>query len=748
MKWRQRGARVPVHLQMTEQDCGPACVAMLVSHLGRNISVTEARHACGTGRDGSTIRALSAALVHFGLAPTAQQLSSEEVTTLTLPAIAYWEGKHFVVVEYIGKRHVRIVDPARARINMSHQEFAAAYSGSVITAGVTDAFTKTPPPPPAWRRYLNHTLAVRRVRGELGNVLLCSVLLQASGLVVPLFTKALVDGVIPNGSPSDLRILGVAMLGIVLTTALIGYIRTLTLLRVQAVLDAHLTTQFFRHLLSLRLPFLQLRSAGDLISRMMGNTSMREMLTNQVLTLVLDGQLSLVYLAILWTVSPQFAIGACALGLAQAALMLAATKPLRQLAQLTLSARAEEQGKVIEALRAVTLVKAAGGEERVFDRWSSQYSAYQTISLRRNALQAHVELALALLRGAIPVVLLWVGAAQVLGGQLQLGTMLALVALASGFLAPFSNVVQSAQQVQTLAAQAERLMEVFSEAPEQSISPRYSIEHEIETIEFRNVSFRFNRDAAFVLRNVSFRIDARERVAFTGQTGSGKSTLLLLILGLYEPTEGGVWINGYPMPSLDVASYRRRCGVVLQDPSLLAGSIRDNITLLEPLAYHDDVVLAAEAAAVHADIMRMPMRYDTSVGDNGVALSGGQRQRVALARAVLTRPSLLLLDEATSHLDERREQEVTASLSTLRCTQIIVAHRLSTIRGADRVFTVANGQCAEMTTAERSALFGERNAGTPDKPSGGHVQDSRLSTDGEHCAGNPACAGRSTMEMR
>jgi ABC-type bacteriocin/lantibiotic exporter with double-glycine peptidase domain len=703
-KWK-RSPRVGVLPQMADLDCGTTCVAMILGYFGHHVSVAHVREMAGVGRDGSTIRSLVKALRHFGVQATSRQSSVVDLADVALPAIAFWERKHFVVLERITRSEVRLVDPARGRRSMTTLRFSESYAGVVILCERTDALEALSPPPAAWRRYLRHTLAVRKVRSELGQVFLASLLLQASGLIVPLFTKLLVDGVLPRRSLSELGVLGLAMLTIAISGATAGFVRSLVMVRVQTVLDAHLAAMFLHQLLRLRLSFLHLRSVGDLITRMMGNVTMREMLTSQMLSLALDGPLALVYLAILFTASPAFAGVSLAIGLLQATLMIVTAAPLLELSQRALAARADEQSRVVDALRGLTLIKAAGSEDRVYDRWAERFSTYQTIAVRRGVLHARVEFALTLLRGVAPVALLWVGASQVLTASLPVGTMLALVALASAALTPLSNVVQCAQQVQMIAAQAERLMDVLSEPAEQGSGPYRVTSGRISEIEFRDVSFRFSPEAPFVVRSVSFRIHAGERVAFVGQTGSGKSTLLLLALGLYEPTEGSIWIDGAALGSLDLPSYRRRCGVVLQDPMLLAGSIRENVTLHAPNAAFEHVVAAARLAALHDDVMRMPMRYETRIGDAGASISGGQRQRVALARAVLTNPSVLLLDEATSHLDDQRERHVTAALETLACTQLIVAHRLSTIRGVDRVFRLANARCVELSPCERRALM-------------------------------------------
>jgi ATP-binding cassette, subfamily B, bacterial len=294
--------------------------------------------------------------------------------------------------------------------------------------------------------------------------------------------------------------------------------------------------------------------------------------------------------------------------------------------------------------------------------------------------------------------LLWVGASQVLSGAISLGTMVALIALAGAFFAPLASLVTSGQQFQLVGANLDRIRDVTDAEPEQYGRDLQTTPRLRGHIRVHHVGFRYANAGPEVLRQVDLTVKPGMTVAIVGRSGSGKSTLGKLLLGLYDPTEGEIHYDGLPLRRLDLQSLRRQCGVVLQESVLFSGSIRSNIALSDPTMSVGRVVEAARIAAIHDDIVAMPMGYDTFVAEGGSALSGGQRQRLAIARAVAHSPAILLLDEATSHLDVETERAVARNLQALACVQITIAHRLSTVRDADLIVVLDEGRIVERGT--------------------------------------------------
>ena len=548
---------------------------------------------------------------------------------------------------------------------------------------------------PAWRGYVKHVWQTPGILPLFAQILVASLILQVLGLAVPFFTQVLVDRILPFHITQGFAILGIGMLILVLAQMVTSYLRALLLISLQGRVDSQLMLGFFKHVLSLPFRFFQQRTSGDLLMRLGSNMVIREMLTGQTVSVFLDGIFVCVYLAILLAHAPGFGALALGIGLLQVALLLGTTRRMRDLMQRDLCAEAASQSFLVEALTGVATLKASGGEARVLDRWSNLFFDALNISLQQSHLAAIIETAITALHTFSPLVLLWVGALRVLDGTMSLGTMLALNALAMSFLRPVASLVSSGQQLQLIGAHLDRIADVMEAEPEQDPQQVHHAPRLSGHIELRHVSFRYDPHTPWVLRDIAITIEPGQTVALVGRTGSGKSTLAKLLLGLYTPTEGEIRYDGMPLQHLNYRTLRSQLGVVLQEPFLFSGSIRQNIGFNDPSLALEQIQRAAQMAAIHDEILQMPMGYETRVAEGGTGLSGGQRQRLAIARALAHQPAILVLDEATSHLDIVTERIVERHLSDLSCTRIVIAHRLSTIRNADLILVLDEGAIVE-----------------------------------------------------
>ena len=689
--------RVPVIQQLRSDDCGPACLAMVLAAHGVHDAAAECRDLCDAGRDGTRVRTLIEASRHFGLAGEARSVAAAELRDVPLPAIAHWNSRHFVVVERWTSRHVTIVDPAGGRQRLTMSEFASGFSGTVLTFESTAATVRrVGSRVPLWAWYLAAMFRDRAAQGSLAQIVVGSLLLQAAGLAAPVFTKLVVDDVARGELAVSLGVLAVAMGIVVVGRSLTNLLRGLVMIRLQRSLDSRLTQGFFEHLLHLPYRFFQGRTSGDLLMRLSSNSMIRELLTTQLLSFLLDGPFSVLYLVILAVVSPPFAVLVAGLAAVQAAIAVLSLRPLRDLGQRAVIAKSDEQSCLVELMKGISYVKASGAEQRAYERWRALFQRQLNVFVERSYLTATIDLALGFARSASPLVLLWFGAYLVARGALPLGTMLALTALAASFLTPVTSLVQNAQQLQMLDAYVERLSDVLQAEPERRPSGAgRPASLGVGRIDVRNLSYRFSASGPLVVDDVSFSVGPGEKLGIVGPTGSGKSTILMLLLGLYEPAAGTILYDGVPLSELDPRDVRRWCGVVLQDSAVFAGSIRSNIELNAPGASIERVVRAAVLAGLADDVNRFPMRYETRVAEGGSNLSGGQRQRLAIARALITEPAILMLDEASSHLDVASEARLNANLEELRCTRIAIAHRLTAVRTADQILVLDRGRVVE-----------------------------------------------------
>jgi ATP-binding cassette subfamily B protein len=692
---RSRARRLRFVRQLADTECGAACLAMVLGYHGRDVSLEQMRDVCGTGRDGVNGSKLLDAAALVGLRGRGVQADIHQLDLLAPGStILHWEFRHFVVLAKAHPRFVDIVDPAVGPRTIPMEEFRRAFTGVALVFEPGEGFRRG-----TRRATLYGTLKQLILEsGLLRRIAILSLALQIFGLIVPALTGQVVDRVLPRG---DLGFLGILLWGLALVVVCQGageVVRGHLLMHLRTLLDAQLTLGFLDHLVSLPFAFFQVRTAGDLMMRLNSNTIVRERLTSTAFSALFDGVMIVLYLAILLLGNGMIAAVTVAVGLLDVAIFCIGRRKQRDLTGQTLAAQARSQSYQVEMLTAIETLKASGFEHRAVAHWAGLFVDQLNVQLQGDRLSIKMDTAVSSLRLAGPMLVLAAGAREVLAGRLSLGAMLALCAVAAGFLQPLSSLVQALLGLETVRAYLDRVTDVLQAAPEQAgeqLPPAHQLAGRV-TIEA--VTFRYGADAAPAVKEVDLDIPAGKFVAVVGKSGSGKSTLAALILGLRHPTVGRILFDGVDLQRLDLRSVRQQMGVVSQSLSLFGMTIRENIALTDPTLSLSDIESAARLACVHEDVMAQPLGYNTPLLDRGGALSGGQRQRLALARALVRRPAILVLDEATSALDASTEREVQLSLAGLSCTRIVIAHRLSTIRQADLIVVMENGRIAEAGT--------------------------------------------------
>ncbi|MEA2694448.1 MAG: ATP-binding cassette, subfamily bacterial [Acidobacteriota bacterium] len=703
LRWGRR-RHIPFIQQTTATDCGAASLAMVLGYLGKAVTLSEVRESTGVSRHGTNAMTLLEAARHFGLRGRGVQIAEiEDLQFLDPGAILHWRFSHFLVFDRLEKDGAWVVDPASGRQFLPRSELDRSFTGIALVFERGEDFEEAAATPKGVMRYLSRLLAQS---GLLTRVLVTSIFMQVFALAVPLLTGLIVDRVVPHGDLHLLTVLAVGALGLIGFKLLATLVRSFLLLHLRTRLDAQMSLEFMDHLVELPFLFFQQRSAGDLVMRLNSNSTIREILTSGALSGALDGTMVGLYLILVLAADLKMGLLVAFLGALRVALFLLARRRQHDLMSRSLQTQARARSYEFQLLAGIETVKAAGAEREAVQRWSDLFVQDLNVSLDRGRLDAMVNSVLDTLSVGSPIIILLYGAQIVIDGGMSLGTMLALSALAAGFLGPLTTLIQTAFQLQLLGSYLERANDVLDTPREREGDAGRKPGALAGRITLDEVTFRYAISSPPAVREATVDVPPGRMIAVVGSSGSGKSTLAGLLAGLYKPDSGRILYDGADMAEIDLHWLRSQLGFVAQDSFLFGASIRANIALTDPAMPLARVIEAAEMACIHADIMALPMRYDTLLADGGASLSGGQRQRLALARALVRRPRVLVLDEATSALDAITEQKVHANLATLRSTRIIIAHRLSTVRDADLILVMDQGRVVERGTHDELLVRG------------------------------------------
>ena len=687
--------RVPFVPQVELADCGAACLAMVLGYNGLRVDIGRIRALTGANRDGVTARTIVTAARSLGLHARGVRTNLAGLGDLPAPAILHWNLNHFVVLESCHRGgNVTIVDPALGRRNLERSEVNRSFTGvALVFEGIDDSETadaaRISSP---WRLLAGLT----RPRGRWTFVLALSLLLQIAAVAIPLSTRLVIDRVVPDQDYSVLRVLSLAAVALLIVYLLLSALRASALVLLQAKLDFALVTRLTSHLLDLPFAFFQARSSGDLLMRLRSSTVVREIFTTAAVSGLLDGAMVVMSLAVIVVVDWHVGLAVLTLAAFQALFLVAAWKPYRSLAAELLETQARSQGVLMEVLAGIETLKVAGASRRSAENWSNFFAREINVEVRRGYLDAVSDALVASMRTVAPLLVLLYGTYRLLEGSMTVGTLLAVVALATAFLMPLASLVTTILRFSILYGYLQRMQDILGTDREQDIGHKLVLERFSGRVVVDEVSHRYGPTSPWVLEGVSLTVDPGRTLGIVGASGSGKSTLAMIIAGLHTPASGHVLYDGQDLAVTDLTSLREQIAVVSQQSYIFAGSIRSNITLGDDDVPLEAIVAAARAAQLHDDVEAMPMGYDTIVSDGGATISGGQRQRIALARTFLRHPRLLILDEATSALDQPTESRVLEAIRQRGISRVIVAHRLSTVTDCDQIVVLEAGRVVEV----------------------------------------------------
>ena len=555
--------------------------------------------------------------------------------------------------------------------------------------------------------------AALKYKSILRDCILASLFVQLFGLLAPLFFMIVIDKVLSNNSLSTLDVLVFALVVVSAFEILLSGLRTYLMSHTANRIDLTLGISLFRHLLTLPMSYFESRQVGDTIARMRELESVRQFITGSGIMLFLDLFFLVIFLLVMFLISPFLTmIVVIALPFLFCASFFI-TPFLRNSLEDRYGSNASNQSFLVETISGVETIKASAAEPRVRAKWEEKLAAHVKNGFHSGNLANLIQQTTTVVSKILSVLLLWLGAKEVLKGNITVGQLIAFNMLSSRAIAPILRLSQVWKEFQQTKVSVARIGDIFNCKPEPGFDPtRVSLPPIRGKVEFDSVSFRYRADSPLVLQDVSFSVNPGEVTGVVGSTGSGKTTLAKLLLRLYVPERGKVLVDGVNLAMADTSWLRRQMGVVVQDGVLFNTSIRDNITLNFPELDINEVMRVSDLAGAHDFIMQLPHGYDTIVGERGHQLSTGQRQRLAIARALAPNPKMLVLDEATSSLDYESERIIQNNMKEI-CkgrTVFIIAHRLSTVRHADRIITLEKGQIVENDSPQALLASGGRYA--------------------------------------
>jgi ATP-binding cassette, subfamily B, bacterial HlyB/CyaB len=633
----------------------------------------------------------------LGLHVVAAKVPVSECTRLKTPALMQW-GEGFVLVIGSSSNGLLLASPREGELTISPEQISERCPEGVEIL-LVDRSHNTPDQTFGFTWFLP---ALRKYRGVLVQIFVASFVVQLFGLANPLLIQVIIDKVISQRSLDTLQVLGIALVVVTLLEGVLGSLKTFLFAETTNRIDQRLGAEVIDHLLRLPLGYFDRRPVGELGTRIAELEKIRNFLTGQALTTILDALFSVIYIAVMALYSWVLTIVALVVLPIQVGLTLLGAPLFRRQFRQAAEENAKTQSHLVEVLTGIQTVKAQNVEMVSRWKWQELYSRYIARTYEKTITGTAVTQASQVLQKLSQLLVLWVGAAMVLQGELTLGQLIAFRIISGYVTQPLLRLSTIWQNIQELKVSFERLADIINTPLESNESDQAKIPLPPINgrVSFDDVSFRFKPSSPLVLKNISLSIEANSFVGIVGQSGSGKSTLVKLLPRLYTPDSGRLLIDEYDIDKVELYSLRRQIGIVPQDPLLFSGTISENIALTQPDASSDDIVHAARMANAHDFIMQLSSGYSTNVGERGSNLSGGQRQRIAIARTLLGKPKLLVMDEATSALDYDTERRVCNNLleSMDNSTVLFITHRLSSIRRADRILMMHDGALVETGT--------------------------------------------------
>jgi len=686
--------RLPLVRGAEAAECGLVCLTMVARYWGHDVDLNGLRQRFTLSMSGATLRSIMEQASTLSLAPRALRIELGALSKIKLPAILHWDLNHFVVLKSVSRATITIHDPAFGMRVIPMSEVSERFSGVALELTPASEFEVVKARMPIRIRDL--WSGIQGFWSALLHVLLLSVALQIVVFAAPFQMQLVVDEAVARNDLDLLLVLTLGFGGLVVVQALIEALRGWTIAALGQMLSFQLVGNLVRHVMRLPTDWFEKRHVGDILSRIQSTSPIQDAMTRGAVSAVIDGLMGLIVGVILFLYSPVLAFVVVASLVLSLVISVASYPAVRARTEEQISAGAKESTHLMESIRAAVTIKVMGREVQREAAWRNLFADTINAAFSVAKYGIGVGFMQSIIFGLQAIIVTYLAARMILNGEgFSIGMLFAFMSFRATFTERIGSLIEQLIQFRLLGLHLDRIGDIV-QAEREAIEGRDLAEPPAGRIELRGVRFRYGAADRYVLDGVNLTIEPGSFLALIGPSGAGKSTLCKLILGLYPPSEGEILLDGQPA-SIDLwRAWRQHVGVVAQDDRLLSGSIADNIAFFDPELDMLRVQAAAVSARVHDDITRMPMQYQTLVGDMGSSLSGGQRQRILLARALYRNPSVLILDEGTANLDSQTENEIAELVKQLSITRIVIAHRPALIELADRVVLVTGGLTEEV----------------------------------------------------
>ena len=695
-------AKVPVVMQLEALECGAAALAMLMAYYGKWVPLEQVRVECGVSRDGSKAKNIYLAAEHYGFDVEAFRMTPKGIREKgKFPCIIHWNMDHFVVLDGFRGKHVYLNDPAQGEIRVTDEEFDKAFTGIVIIPTPSETFE------PGGKRRSTVDFARKRLIGAgaaVAFVMITTAISYLFGILNSVTSRIFMDRILTGENRIWLRSFLVLLLLLAAVQLTVAWAQAVFSLRVNGKMSVIGRTSYMWKVLRLPMEFFSQRLAGDIQSRAALNASVAGTLVNTFAPLLLNTAMMIFYLVLMLRQSLLLTmVGLLTMLLNIIVGRLISTKRVN-IARVQTRDAANLEATTVSGISMIETIKASGAENGFFQKWAGYQASVNKQEGRSRKNDALLGMIPTFLSTAANYAVLILGVWLTMEGRFTLGAVLMFQGFLGSFMSPAMTFVSAGQRIQEMRTQMERVEDVMEYPEDENVAEREASDEEIEklwgNVELKNITFGYSRLDKPLIENFSLSLQTGQQVALVGASGCGKSTIAKLVSGLYKPWSGEILFDGKPRSALPREVLTASMAVVDQDIILFEDTIANNIRMWDDTIKDFEMILAANDAQLHEDIMQMPGGYQHRLVSGGRNLSGGQRQRMEIARVLAQDPIILILDEATSALDAKTEYEVVKAIRERGITCIVIAHRLSTVRDCDEIIVLDHGKVAERGTHE------------------------------------------------